>query len=161
MRLVAEECGAPPAMVDAGEARTALERLFAKGCTWREVSRLTGLSKSSIHSIVNAHWRTGKPVARVRRETLEAILAAEGKRSLSAGQYVGCAWMAGWLRDYRSQGVPIAAISRACGIDRQVLDAMVHGKRQRIRARTLYEFVKHKPAIDRMAASIRNEGSER
>lgn len=92
MRLVDEECGAPSAMVDASEARELLERLFAQGYTWREVSRLTGLSKSAINSIVNAHWRTGKPVARVRRETIEAILAAAGRRSLSAGQYVGCEW---------------------------------------------------------------------
>lgn len=151
MRLVREECGAPSMWVDAAPVREKLLRLYAQGYTAKEIERVCGVGHTQQYQIVHRHWRTGKPVSRVLRRTKDAIFAVRGRRSLTAGQRVDASWMAGWLREYRDKGVSVAEMSRTCGIDRQVLDALIHGTRSQVRARTLYAFVTAKPALDRIS----------
>ncbi|WP_419061927.1 helix-turn-helix domain-containing protein [Ellagibacter isourolithinifaciens] len=88
------------------------------------------------------------------REHREAILANERvrrrQRRLSQAQRVDASWMAEQLRSYRSHGVSAAEMARRIGCDRQVVDALLHGKRGRVRAETLYKFMLAKPGLDEM-----------
>lgn len=142
MRKIAVDCGAPSAMVDAAPVRERLELLYRRGYTQREICRITGLAKSTLHSITNAHHRSGRPVAKVRRETKDAIFSIRGRRLLSGGQRVDATWMTGHLRGLVGRGMSVAAVSRATGIDRQTLDALLHGRRRYVRASTLQAFVR-------------------
>lgn len=91
---------------------------------------------------------------RVLRKTKDAIFSIRGRRRLTAGQRVDASWMAGWLREYRGAGLSVAEMSRAAGIDRQVLDRLLHGKGDKVLARTLHAFVVAKPELDRKAGMV-------
>ena len=143
--------GRPSQFVDAGPVRRKIEQLRGQGYTIDEIERLSGVGHSTLYGIMVRHWRTGRPVERCRRETKDAICTIKGRRRLTQGQNVDAGWMAGWLREYRDAGLAVAQIARTCGLDRQVLDAVLHGKRSRVFARTLHAFVTHKPELDRMA----------
>lgn len=161
MMKIAVECGAPAPMVDAEPVRRRIADLLAAGYSKREICRITGLAKSTIHAITTAHHRSGKPVKMVRRETKDAIFSIRGNRSLSGHQLVSARWMADHVPRYRSLGMSVAEISRVTGIDRQVLDGLVHGRRRCVNASTLHAFVKAKPALDAMLADHeRREGWE-
>lgn len=138
-------------MVDAEPVRKKLTQLRRHGCSEREICRITGLSRSCLSNIVRAHPRTGRPVKRVRRETRDAIFAIESKRMPSAGQNVGAGWMAEWIREYKALGLSIACISRISGIDRQVLDGLLHGSRHAVKGKTFHQFLMSKPALDKRA----------
>lgn len=143
--------GKPSHFVDAEPVRRKIEQLLGQGYTINEIERLSGVGHSTIHGIMVRHWRTGRPVEHCKRETKDAICAIKGRRRLTQGQNVDAEWMAGWLREYRDAGVPTAWIARTCGLDRQVLDALLHGGRSHVLARTLHAFVVHKPELDHMA----------
>lgn len=161
MMKVAVECGAPSPMVDAEPVRRRITDLLAAGYSRREICRISGLSRSTLRAITTAHHRSGKPVRMVRRETKDAIFAIRGNRSLSGHQLVSARWMADQVARYRSLGVSVAELSRVTGIDRQVLDGLVHGSRRKVNASTLHAFVKAKPALDAtLADHERREGWE-
>lgn len=149
MRRVAEECGAPARMVDAGPVRERLQELQSRGYSEKEICRLSGISRSCIRGISRKHHRSGKPVSRVRRETKDAIFSIKGRRMPSAGQIVDATWMAGWIHEYKSRGMSIATMQRITHIDRQTLDALLHGKRSTVVGRTLHRFLMCKPALDK------------
>lgn len=151
MRKVAEECGAPAALVDADPVRKKLMQLRRHGCTEREICRITGLSRSCLNNIMRAHPRTGRPVEKVRRETRDAIFGIESKRMPSAGQNIGAQWMAEWIREYRTCGLSVACMSRISGIDRRVLDGLLHGSRRAVKGKTFHRFLMSKPALDKRA----------
>ena len=152
MRRVREECGEPSMWVDAAPVRAMLLRLYGEGYTRREIERLSGVGRTQQYQIVHRHWRTGRPVGRVLRKTKDALAAIRGgRRSLTAGQRVDASWMAGWVREYAERGLSVAEMSRTCGIDRAVLDALRHGRRSRVEARTLHAFVRAVPELDRKA----------
>lgn len=151
MRAVREECGAPTMWVDAEPVRDRLLRLYAMGYTRKEVERLCGVGHTQQYQIVHRHWRTGRPVTRVLRKTKDAVFSIRTQRRLTQGQRVDASWMAGWLREYRDAGVSVAEMSRRTGIDRQVLDRLLHERQARVEAGTLHAFVSAKPALDRMA----------
>ena len=94
----------------------------------------------------------------VRRETKDAVFAIRGRRSLSGHQLVSARWMTNQVARYLSLGMSVAGLSRATGIDRQVLDGLVHGRRRGVNASTLHAFVKAKPALDSMLADNDPQG---
>ena len=62
--------------------------------------------------------------------------------------------MAGRIRELREiSGLSTAEMARRIGCDRQVVDALLHGKRGRVRAETLYKFMLAKPGLDEMRKS--------
>ena len=124
-------------------------QLRRRGCTEREICRITGLSRSCLNNIMRAHPRTGTPVKKVRRETRDAIFSIESKRMPSAGQNIGAEWMAEWIREYRTRGLSVACMSRISGIDRQVLDGLLHGSRRAVKGKTFHRFLMSKPALDK------------
>lgn len=152
MTRIAVECGAPSPMVDAEPVRRRILDLLAAGYSRREICRISGLARTTLHSITTAHHRSGKPVKMVRRETKDAIFAIRGRRSLSGHQVVSARWMADQVARYLSLGMSVAGLSRVTGIDRQVLDGLVHGRRRGVNASTLHAFVRAKPALDSMLA---------
>ena len=147
MRRVREECGAPTMWVDAAPVRRRLLELYSRGYTRKEIERLCGVGHTQQYQIVHRHW----PVARVLRKTKDAVFSIRTQRRLTSGQRVDASWMAGHVREYRDAGMSVAEMSRRTGIDRQVLDRLLHGKSNRVRARTLHAFVSAKPELDRMA----------
>lgn len=160
MTKVAVECGMPSPMVDAEPVRRRILDLLAAGYSRREICRISGLARSTLHSITTAHHRTGKPVKMVRRETKDAVFAIRGRRSLSGHQIVSARWMADQVERCLSLGVSVAGISRVTGIDRQVFDGLVHGRRRGVNASTLHAFVKAKPVLDSMLAAANERRGE-
>ena len=63
-----------PYWTDAEPVRTHLLNLLAKGFTKRGICRDYGIPRATIHNILVAHGRTGKPVKRVKTVTALQIL---------------------------------------------------------------------------------------
>lgn len=149
-RKAMESFGFPKSFVDAGPVRKRLLDLREEGYTVEEIERLSGVGKTQQRNITAKHWRSGKPVEKVRRETKDAIFGIpRGRRSLAMRQRVSAEWMAGWLREYRDSGMSYALMSRISGIDRRVIGSLIAGTREKCEARTLHAFVVAKPALDR------------
>lgn len=145
--------GRPTGFVDAEPVRAKVRQLQAQGYTYAEMERLAGVPHSTLHGLMCRHWRTGRPVKRCRRELKDRLCSIKGQRRLSQAQRVDASWMAEQLRSYRSHGVSAAEMARRIGCDRQVVDALLHGKRGRVRAETLYKFMLAKPGLDEMRKS--------
>lgn len=152
-RVKRKAYGKPSLFVDAGPVRDRILKLRSMGYTNKEIERLSGVGHTTIHGITVAHWRTGKPVKRCKRETKDAIFAIRGRRSLTQGQTVDAEAMRNDLVRWTGAGLSIAHVSRVSGIDRQVLDAVLHGRRKGVFARTLHAHLTAKPALDREAGS--------
>ena len=145
--------GRPTEFVDAEPVRAKVRQLQAQGYTYAEMERLAGVPHSTLHGLMCRHWRTGRPVKRCRRELKDGLCSIKGQRRLSQAQKVDASWMAEQLQSYRSHGVSAAEMARRIGCDRQVVDALLHGKRGRVRAETLYKFMLAKPGLDEMRKS--------
>ena len=145
--------GRPTEFVDAEPVRAKVRQLQAQGYTYAEMERLAGVPHSTLHGLMCRHWRTGRPVKRCRRELKDRLCSIKGQRRLSQAQRVDASWMAEQLQSYRSHGVNAAEMARRIGCDRQVVDALLHGKRGRVRAETLYKFMLAKPGLDEMRKS--------
>ena len=143
--------GRPSGLVDAEPVRRRVRELMAAGYTYAELGKLAGVSRTTLHGLMVAHWRTGRPVKRCSRELKDKVFSISGRRRLTAGQKVDAGWMAGWLSSYREAGVTAAEMARRIGVDRQVVDALLHGRRSHVRASTLHAFVLAKPGLDRLA----------
>lgn len=142
----------PSGFVDAQPVRERIAKLLSLGYSLREIVRLSGVGRTTINSIVAGHWRTGRPVARCRRETKDAIFSIKGQRRLTAGQMVDAAQMRNDLERWRSAGMSVARISRLSGIDRQVIDRVLAGQ-DRVLARTLHAHMSARPALDAEAGT--------
>lgn len=145
--------GRPTEFVDAEPVRAKVRQLQSQGYTYAEMERLAGVPRSTLHGLMCRHWRTGRPVKRCRRELKDRLCSIKGQRRLSQAQRVDASWMAEQLRSYRSHGVSAAEMARRIGCDRKVVDALLHGKRGRVRAETLYKFMLAKPGLDEMRKS--------
>ena len=135
--------------VDAEPVRARLLALYALGYTKRELVRY-GIGNTTQHALVHAHHRTGKPVRRVKRETAEKLSQVSGRR-LSARQRVPADAAELMVRTWHDSGIPLARIARSCGLDRQVVDGLYHGKRRMVNAATLVAILDHKEELDDMA----------
>ena len=145
--------GRPSYLVDAEPVRQRIRKLQSMGYTYDEIERLSGVGHTTIHGIMVGHWRTGKPVKRCKRATKDAIFSIKGRRSLTQGQTVDAEAMRNDLIRWTDAGLSVAHISRKTGIDRQILDAVLHGRRNGVFARTLHAYLTAKPALDREAGS--------
>ena len=145
--------GRPTYLVDAGPVRDRILKLRSMGYTNKEIERLSGVGHTTIHGITVAHWRTGKPVKRCKRETKDAIFGIKGQRRVTQGQKMDAAEMVNDCRRWMDAGLSVAAIARIAGLDRQIYDALLHGRRDRVFARTLHAHRQARPTLDRMAGS--------
>ncbi len=139
-------------MVDAAPVRERLLRLYAQGYSEREVSELSGVSRTVQRSITHAHQRTGRPVQRCQRKTKDAVFSIKGQRLLRGWQLVDASFAAACVRRWREAGVLAADIAREVGCSRQAVDAWLASEAPRMRACTLHAFLSARPALDRMAA---------
>jgi transposase len=105
--------------VDAGPARRCVEELHDAGMFYREIARSTGISRTVIYNLVKAHWRTGRPVTRMSKETYDKIMALAdpvrdrhpGKGTLvNSRDFVRC------VDALVARGMPVAEIARRTGI---------------------------------------------
>ena len=63
-----------PYWTDAEPVRAHLRKLLAEGYTKRGICRDYGIPRPTIHNLMTAHHRTGKPVKRIKTETARRIL---------------------------------------------------------------------------------------
>lgn len=136
--------------VDAEPVRAHVERLHAAGIGYREIAELAGVSKSWLYALRVAHHRTGEPVKRCKAANARRVMAVRG-RSLKAGTLVPAEPARVIVRRLVQAGLSVAEIARATGLDRQILDALRHGRRERVTARTLGIIVKKRNDLAAMA----------
>ena len=145
---------AESSLVDAEPVRRRIESLRAKGYTYAEIERLSGISVSQLRTITVGRCRSSRssgPVRKVNRSVRDAVFGIrQGRRRLSACQRVDASWMRGWLVEYDSRGVGIEQISKRTGLSVGTLRAVMKGQ-ARVEARTFHAFLKAKPSIDRIA----------
>lgn len=138
------------ALTDAAPVREHVERLHAAGIGYREIAELAGVSKSWLYELRVAHHRTGEPVKRCKAANARRVMAVRG-RSLKAGTLVPAEPARVIVRRLVQAGLTVAAISRETGIPRITLDGIFHGKRERVKARTLGIIVKKRNDLAAMA----------
>lgn len=132
--------------VDAEPVRDRLLSLYAMGYSRRELERF-GISGSTQYALVHRHNRSGRPLTRVRRETADKLAAVRGRR-LSKGQRVPADAAAHMVREWHDAGIPLAQIAARCGLDRQAVDNLYHGRSRQVKAETLLALLGHKEEID-------------
>lgn len=134
--------------VDAAPVRERLLALYAMGYSKRELERY-GISGSTQHALTHGHNRTKRPTTRVRRETAERLEAVRGRR-LSPHQRVPADAAALMVRRWHDGGLPLVEVARRCGLDRQVVDGLYHGRRKAVSAATLLAMLDHREELDDM-----------
>ena len=139
--------GFQSSFVDAKPVRAHIAKLLASGYTKREICRASGVSRTTLRAIMEYHHRTGKPVSKVNASAAKKILAINGRRSLKGKQLVDARYVRIGIEKCTSAGMSVASISRITGIDRQILDSIIHRKRNRITASTLYAWIISEPAL--------------
>lgn len=141
--------GKKPYFVDAGHSRYLLRMLYGMGYSQRELGRL-GIPKSTQHALTHAHSRSGKPLTRVKRETVErmAEIAVSGERKPSPGQLVDSSWLREQLEMYMSEGMTLTQVAEATGVDRQALYGVIRGRKE-VKAATVAAFAVGKKALDK------------
>lgn len=132
--------------VDAEPVRQRLLALYSMGYTRREIERF-GVSRSTQYALIHAHNRSGKPLGRVKRETAEKLARVRGRR-LSPNQRVPADAAALMVRDWHDSGIALAQIAKRCGLDRQIVDSLYHGRSQSVKAATLLALLDHKEELD-------------
>lgn len=152
--------GRPSYLVDAEPVRQRIRKLQSMGYTYDEIERLSGVGHTTIHGIMVRHWRTGKPVKRCKRATKDAIFGIRGQRRVTQGQKMDASEMVNDCRRWMDAGLSVAAISRTAGLDRQIYDALLHGRRSKVFARTLHAHRSARPTLDRMAGSYMPDAME-
>ena len=75
----------------------------------------------------------------------------ECRRALGAKTLVTAEPATVIVRRLVKAGLPIAEMARVTGIDRQALDALAHGRREQVTARTLGLLVKHRAELEARA----------
>ena len=136
--------------VDAGPVRERLLALYALGYTSRELERY-GVNRATQRALVHAHNRTGKPVKRVKRETAEKLEAVRG-RKLTPSQRVPADAAMLMVRTWHDSGLPLVRIAEVCGLQRDIVDSLYHGKQRQVKAGTLATILRHKGELDDMAS---------
>lgn len=142
--------------VEAEPVRRKVRHLVSQGYTLREICRLSGVSRTTMSQLMGAHWRTGKPVKRCRRETKDAICAIKGRRNLRARTLVDAEVMAGNVREWAEWLTPLE-IADALRIKRDTVYRLLHGQR-RVLGETLYAYTVN---AGRAAALVRERKGER
>ncbi len=151
--------GKPSKMVDAGPVIAKVRRMVQAGYTERELSRLTGLGLTTIYRLSTGRGHGGKPLLKVSRATKDAVCSVRG-RSLDPEQLVDASEIARDVSRWRESGMTVKHIADTVGCGREVLDKVIHGKRPRVRAKTLYRFRMAKPGLDREAGSYLTDAWE-
>lgn len=88
--------------VPAEPVRQRVRKLYELGMTENEVERAANLDDKVLEAMFRKHWRTGKPVQRMKRENAERIMAIR-KRSLLPGNY-------GHFLDFRGMALDLMAL---------------------------------------------------
>lgn len=137
--------------VDAGPVREKLDRLYAAGYGVKELNRM-GVPDSTQRALMYAHQRTGRPIKHVKREIALRIDEIAG-RDLAPAQVIPGDAAVYLVRRWADSGVSVAVISRETGINRQTLDALRHGRRTRVKAKTLEVLLEHRERLDRLSTA--------
>lgn len=135
-KMLVEIGEAVPSFVDAEPVRRKVRRLMGQGYTMREICRVSGVPRSTMNQLMRAHWRTGKPVAKCKRETKDAIFSIRGRRNLRPRTLVEAEAAAGNIREWSRWLTPLET-AEALGISRQTVYRVLHGG-DRFRGETLY-----------------------
>ena len=115
--------------------------LKANGMSNKEIRRAAQISAGVLTNVYYRHWRTGKPVERVKKATADRILAVN-RRHYSKGQQVSREAMDRRIVEMLADGYSIAAQSRISGVDRQVLDRYKDPRRKTVSAERLVRYMK-------------------
>lgn len=145
--------GKPSNLVDAEPVRQRVRKLQQAGYSMAEICRVSGVAKSTLDGIMRRHWRTGKPCARCQRHVKDAIFGIKGKRRLKGTQLVDAAEIRRDIDRWTDAGITVARIADVTGTPRNTLDSVRHGRRDKVRATTLYRHRMAKDALDREAGS--------
>lgn len=124
--------------VDAEPVRRKVRQLMSQGYTKREICRLSGVSKATMHNLMIGHYRTGRPVSRCKRETKDAICSIKGKRHLKSGTLIDGEVISGHIKEWAEWLTPLE-IAEAIGVNRDTVYRIRRGQ-IRVSAKTAYKF---------------------
>lgn len=124
--------------VEAEPVRRKVRQLMSQGYTMKEICRVSGVTRSSMRSLMNEHPRTGKPVRKCKRETKDAICAIKGRRAIRPKELVDGSVAAGHVKEWSEWLAPLE-IAEALGVSRGTIYRLLNGH-DRIIGRTAYQF---------------------
>mgnify|MGYP006920111903 FL=1 len=147
-----------------------IDSLMANGFNASQIMRVAGLSAAARRTMTHREERPTDSDGRyrVRNDAVEALRASmpEFARLLSMGEArdvelaevrdaarVPAAWLRRQLLRLVSHGVPLSHVSRACGIDRNVLGDVRSGKKGRVALSTVRKFESHRLELEAIALS--------
>ena len=144
--------------VDADPVRQHVRWLKGLDYTNREIEHLTGCAHSTMHGLMVAHWRTGKPVKRVNRDFADKVMAlgvTDKRRWLTSCHKVRSD-MGRQVDELYRNGMSIAEMARITGIDKQALYRIRKMPSGKVKAKTLYAWVVALPSLRRKCYGDRN-----
>lgn len=110
--------------VPAEPVRARVKLLMSKGMSQDEIARAAGLNDARLSDLMNGHWRTGRPLTRMKRENAERIMAVR-KRSPLPGTCVSSRQAPELVLDLMALGYSAAWITRQLGLSYQGRDKLL------------------------------------
>lgn len=143
--------------VPAEPVRARIKRLMALGMSQDEIARAAGLNDARISDLMTGHWRTGRPLTRMKRENAEAIMAVN-HRHILPGTVIDTDARE-MVLDLMAMGYSAAWIAQRLGMSYQGRGAMLR-KRHRAgtyaKLRALYRNTKSPAPVSPQASRSRN-----
>ena len=109
--------------VPAQPVREHVRRLMAAGFSEDEIERAADIDDKVIEALLRKHWRTGKPVNRMKRENAERILAVRHRKP-KLGTRVDATPMRQMVLDLMAMGYSVSWIAESIGVLRTNFDPL-------------------------------------
>jgi hypothetical protein len=110
--------------VDAEPVRARVRWLKAHGMSDDEIARAAGLNDARLSDLMTGHWRTGKPLTRMKRENADAIFAVK-RRKPNARTYIDTPDFPDMALDLMALGYSGRWITDRLGLSYQGLDRLM------------------------------------
>lgn len=104
--------------VPAGPVRERVHFLMRQGMSQDEIARAAGLDDARLSDLMNGHWRTGRPLTRMKRENAKRIMAVRKRKPLP-GTLVSSALAPQLVLDLMALGYSAVWISERIGLSYQ------------------------------------------
>jgi hypothetical protein len=124
--------------VPAEPVRARVLALRLHGMSDDEIARAAGLNDARLSDLMCGHWRTGRPLTRMKRENADAIMAVT-HRAPALGTYIAVRDFPGMTLDLMALGYSAAWIARHLRMSYQGRASLL---RTRVKASTYVAMVK-------------------
>lgn len=144
--------------VPADPVRERVRALIAYGMSQDEIARAAGLDDSRLDNLMGCHWRTGRPITRMKRENAARVMAVKARKPL-LHTVVDIPESRDLVLDLMAMGYSAMWIARSLGMSYQGRGKLLkttHHMITHAKLRRLYRQTRHPAPTSPVASRSRN-----